>query len=595
MSVFLHCTSATAPLLKTLPVTVAGRGVHSMYSNVTATTTTFKRNSAAVGGGWSSSNDTLRLEGCYFAANHAYMGGALHMSSNCTAAITSTRFANNTAVLYGGAISGIQSSNTSMVGCTFTGNSVTSIGGGGGAVHYLGAHHTVTASATRFHGNKASYGGAVASICPIIVDVVDQVVGNAASSLGDAFPILQNHSAKLYAWAALNSGISLDTCHMAGIRSSLELRQCSFKNNCASRGGGAAYIADGAGLYSSSSEFVRNTVRTGEGGGVLMESNSSLRCSNTSFRENQALRGGAVAVTQFTTASFSDGCVFSQNNATVGGGALVVDRARVVLKNSTLQQNTAQQGGGLLALNGAEVTIGQGVHLEGNTAQLFGGGMLVDYECLQQVRLVRGCSRCQWLAATSCCCAAPVAWSTLCNLPYERLIRRCCMVIPTSIDGLCQALERHRIDICARPCSLQAALPAPLLLRSTAPPTPARCNSSSFDISSGAVFTSNNAGWAGPNIYAAASWTEVLFGTSNGMLRLNQPLVSGPVAEVVVQGEGLEAYVSGDDVYLDLKVHVLDAWKQPVTGKSSAIMCGVDMVIRSAYPMLPLRCIGGPF
>jgi hypothetical protein len=31
---------------------------------------------------------------------------------------------------------------------------------------------------------------------------------------------------------------------------------------------------------------------------------------------------------------------------------------------------------------------------------------------------------------------------------------------------------------------------------------------------------------------------------------------------------GLGAYVSSDDVYLDLKVHVLDAWKQPVTGSS---------------------------
>jgi hypothetical protein len=401
----------------------SGGAVHSMYSNVTATTTTFKRNSAAVGGAWSSMNDTLSLEGCNFAANHAYLGGALHMTSNCSAAVTSTTFANNTAVVCGGAISGIQGSNTSLVGCTFTGNSVPTVGGQGGAVHYLGAYNAVTASATRFEGNTASHGGAIASICPSTAIVKDQLV-HATTALGAAPPNPHYPSAVSVVWKALIPAISLDACH-----SSLDFRLCSFKSNTASRGGGAVYVANGAGLNSSSSKFVLNTAVTGEGGGVLLESNSSLGCRNTSFRENQAPQGGAVAVTQSAQATFSGGCVFS-SNAGAEGGALWVDGSRVVLQGSTLRNNTAQQGGGLMARNVAEVTLGQDMHLVGNAAQLFGGAMLVDFECVQQVRLVLGWSRCQWPAAMCCCCNAPATWSGMCDVAHKLLSSRGCVVLP---------------------------------------------------------------------------------------------------------------------------------------------------------------------
>jgi predicted outer membrane repeat protein len=388
--------------------TDSGGAIHSTNSNVTATGTTFTRNSAAAGGAWSSSNGTLRLEGCNFAANHAYLGGALHMTSNCSAAVTSTTFANNTAVVCGGAISGIQGSNTSLVSCTFTGNSVPTVGGEGGAVHYLGAYNAVTASATQFEGNNASYGGAIASICPSTANDVDQLV-HAATALGDTPPNPHYPSASLV-WGALITAISLDACH-----SSLDLCLCSFKNNTASRGGGAVYVANGAGLNSSSSEFVLNKVLTGEGGGVLLESTSSLGCRNTSFRENQAPQGGAVAVTQSAQAGFSGGCVFS-SNAGAEGGALWVDGSRVVLQGSAFRNNTAQQGGGLMVRNVAEVALGQDMHLVGNAAQLFGGAMLVDFECVQQVRLVLSLARCQLPAAVCCCCNAPATWSDMCDV-----------------------------------------------------------------------------------------------------------------------------------------------------------------------------------
>jgi hypothetical protein len=87
------------------------------------------------------------------------------------------------------------------------------------------------------------------------------------------------------------------------------------------------------------------------------------------------------------------------------------------------------------------------------------------------------------------------------------------------------------------------------------------------------VFTGNKARWAGPNVYAAAPSTGLPVDLPSRLLGLNGQGVAGPIVEVVVEGEGLGDYVSSDDVYLDLKVHVLDAWKQPVTGKPLCSVC----------------------
>jgi predicted outer membrane repeat protein len=371
----------------------SGGAVYSVRSIVTATNTTFSGNSASVGGAWfSDSLDTLTLAHCKFVANHAAAGsgGALRVLEYCSVAATSTRFVNNSALMDGGAVSSRASSNTTLAACTFTDNSASGIGG----ALQLGTGNRVAATATRFEGNGAAFGGAIASFCQNTVDLVGcKLVLNAAADLGGALHVADG---------------SLDVCQGDGSPSSLVLSMCSLHNNTAGVGGGAAYVANGAGLNSSSNEFVFNYVGAGEGGAVLLETNSSWGCSNTSFIRNQAMQGGAVAATQSATASFSGGCVFS-GNAAVEGGAVLVDGAGVVLEGSTLQGNTAQRGGALLARNVAHVTLGPGVQLVGNAAQLFGGGMLVDFECTQQVRFTgRGQHWCV-LLVTICwvlCCAS---------------------------------------------------------------------------------------------------------------------------------------------------------------------------------------------
>jgi predicted outer membrane repeat protein len=358
-----------------------GGAVYSMQSDITATSTTFTRNSATIGGGWSSSNDHLTLRYCNFVANHARSGGALHMLSNCTANATSTSFDDNTAEMDGGAISSTKGCNTTLKDCIFSRNYVTA-GGSGGALH-LGEGNVVTATSTRFEGNNGTFGGAVSSNCRNIINMlVCHLVRNAATDRGGALHI---------------SDGSLGGCRANAIKSSLAASSCSFQNNTASGGGGAAYIGNGAGLNSSSSEFVLNSVEAGKGGAVLMGKDSSCQCNNTSFRKNQALQGGAVAVIQSALAIFSLGCEFISNDGIAGGGAVVVDGAQVVLENSTFQNNTSQQGGALLTHNVAEVTLGEGIGMVGNAAKMFGGAMLVDYECSQQVRLVfQAGARCQW-------------------------------------------------------------------------------------------------------------------------------------------------------------------------------------------------------
>jgi predicted outer membrane repeat protein len=515
----------------------SGGAIHSKNSSVTATSTNFRGNSAAFGGGWSSSNDTMTLAGCSFVENYARLGGALYLLTKSSLAATSTRFVDNTAVMNGGAISSDNKCNTTLEGCTFSRNSATTAGGSGGALH-LNADNRVIASATRFDGNNATFGGAVVSVCTNFVHFLDcNLEKNAATDHGGALHVADG---------------SLDVCQNEGkvVRSFLTVSGCSFQNNTASRGGGAAYVANGAGLNSVSSKFAHNDVGDGKGGAVLMGNNSLWRCSNTSFRGNKALQGGAVAVTQSAQANFSGGCAFGSNNGTEEGGAFLVDRARVVLADSMLQRNRAAQGGGLLARNAAEVTLGPGVHLAGNAATYFGGGMLIDFECAQQVRFVEnaGFSIKSMMTDHDTVLHRLTSWNVL----------------------FYRAFSKSHV------CSLQVALSTLAVLAADVLPTRPRCNTTKLHISNSTKFTGNSAGWAGPNMYVAASSTVAL---PTGLSATQEQWVSGPVAEVVVQGTGLEAYVSSDDVYLDLKVHVLDAWRQPVTGTTSAA-CGVDAAMK---------------
>jgi hypothetical protein len=80
---------------------------------------------------------------------------------------------------------------------------------------------------------------------------------------------------------------------------------------------------------------------------------------------------------------------------------------------------------------------------------------------------------------------------------------------------------------------------------------------------------------------------------SRGLSGPKESLVSGPVAEVVVQGEGLEAYVSSDDEYLDLKVLVLDAWRQAVAGDNSAVF--VTDTLKKSCSLCAGPCVHGCF
>jgi hypothetical protein len=353
----------------------SGGAGYSSRSDVTVTSTKFTGNSAPVGGAWSSYKGRLRIVGCTFAANQARWGGALYLQSNSSAAVTSTRFVGNNAVLDGGAISSFTGGNTTLGACIFTGNTVSAAGGSGGALH-LGGNNTVTATGTMFEGNNATFGGAIASICSNNLYLLEcQLMNNDATALGGAL-----HAA---------DG-SVDACQVNNSWSMVTVSLCSFQNNTARAGGGAAFIANGATLNSLSCTFVHNDAKAAQGGGVMLGKNSSCWCSNTSFTGNMALQGGAMAATNAAKARFSGGCVFSSNNASVAGGALMADGAWVMLEDSMLQRNTAQLGGGLMARNGAKVTLGPGVHVVGNVARLFGGGMLVDFECSQQVRSVPG-------------------------------------------------------------------------------------------------------------------------------------------------------------------------------------------------------------
>jgi predicted outer membrane repeat protein len=159
----------------------------------------------------------------------------------------------------------------------------------------------------RFESNRASRGGAVAS--------VDRI-GSAVQFTGSTFKDNVAHGA---GGAFLLSGIS------AGVRFEAN---AFIRNTVLSGSGGAVHISGQAGLVMRHSISQNNSVRHGDGGFLFAESASSMLISSMLIRDGVTGTHG-------------------------GGGGMAVTATRVALENVTFQEcRSGSKGGGGLLLDG---------------------------------------------------------------------------------------------------------------------------------------------------------------------------------------------------------------------------------------------------
>jgi predicted outer membrane repeat protein len=301
------------------------------------------------------------------------LGGGLHIISSSLVTVpgSTTTFEHNTGN-YGGAIVAIVSngaplppSNIVILGgsCLFRFNEAIF---GGGAIYLYGqpeAFSKLTANSALFEYNIAGYGGgALSSTKYTSIDMLGAVFRCNTADL---------HGGAIYIF-----------------RSALALVGGAFQNNSARSSGGAVILGDKSVLTVDGTQFANNLAHV-DGGAIAAYEDSQLRVRNGTFLNNSlessllglscSFRcGGAAILVAGAVVATIDRGVLERNHAQQGSGGAILarDTSRVGLRGTRITGNWAsEQGGGVAATESAEVDIGNGVIVEGNSAGVSGGGV----------------------------------------------------------------------------------------------------------------------------------------------------------------------------------------------------------------------------
>ncbi len=154
------------------------------------------------------------------------------------------------------------------------------------------------------------------------------------------------------------------------------ISNCAIVNNAASSGGGAWIYTSGTFV---DCVIASNTVGQ-QGGGLYMRRSASVLLSGCEVSMNVAgNRGGGVLAGVLDAAAanlVASNCVFASNRSDYAGGAIYLNRGRIV--NSLLVSNTAPDGGGIYynCLSGqTHVVEIENCTLADNAAGTGGGGI----------------------------------------------------------------------------------------------------------------------------------------------------------------------------------------------------------------------------
>ena len=303
-----------------------GSAVSAYSSYVDVLNSTFTRNIATWGGAISSYKSFhVNISSCTFRDNYAEKSGGAVAAYTSNVDILNSKFTRNIAT-WGGAFSSMYSHHFNVSSCTFRDNYAYQ---SGGAIYqgYVSKPipksvllQRVTIDKSSFHNNTAKFGGAIFAFdlqCHVQVTI--------------------RNSAMYENTACLGAAIFAGNRHIVDSEQTffVVMEDVSVINNTRSSTcnawGGAVYLSEVgyisiSNLSSSGSKFVGNSP---DGAIQAIGTNVHLH-GNVSFRNNSAIKGGALYLTSNAQLHFYANCnvEFSGNTATTFGGAVYIQGDR---------------------------------------------------------------------------------------------------------------------------------------------------------------------------------------------------------------------------------------------------------------------------
>jgi predicted outer membrane repeat protein len=357
-----------------------GGAIVNYNGYLSVSNSTFNNNKAyGDGGAIYSSHGSLSVNTNSYTGNSAYDGGAL-ASNYGSESIKYTLFTRNGASQTGGGGAIVNYYCTlTMTQNTFNSNYATN--GGGGALKNGGA--SVTSIRNTFNYNSGKGGGAILSNTNGYLSATDNVFkGNRAVNGGAGGAISNSRANSKIENCNFISNLSVKD-HSGAVMcyySYTDITNCNFSYNSALLGGGAVHNEEYT-MNILNSTFNDNTVSNG-GGGAIEQSwwlKGALNVNYCTFTNNKAsMDGGAIVNYQGALSIYNS--AFKNNQATKSGGAIYNGHGTSKIQNDNFTSNTGGNGGAIAYYQPEKHSdYINDCTFTSNVANSNGGGAIIDY------------------------------------------------------------------------------------------------------------------------------------------------------------------------------------------------------------------------
>ncbi len=359
-----------------------GGGIYtSTDTELTLTGGKICNNKAKQGGGICTSQKcTVNLQGTAISGNQAEVegGGVLFQGKEAQMTFTSGTISNNKAQSGGGIFI---SSNTvfTMTGGTVSGNRAET---GGGIFQFL---TDATYDGGQIQRNTATKSGG--GLCTSQKSTVNlkgvSISGNSAAEFGGGV-LLQGYGSVLNMSAGTVSGNEAQNGGggmFISTNTTLNFYGGTVRNNYAGKTGGGIQHLTSTGNYSGGS--VRGNTVGENGGGICTSQKCTINFCGTQVCNNEATQhaGGILLQGYGSHMTFSDGLVSENKAGGQGGGMFISTNTSLKMTGGTVSGNeAASSGGGVYILN-CTATLAGG-KIADNHSGLNGGGLCTSQKCV---------------------------------------------------------------------------------------------------------------------------------------------------------------------------------------------------------------------
>ena len=297
---------------------------------------------------------TMTIDNCTFEENAPT---AVLSVDNTFTKITNSKFFNNSSPFWGGAIVCVENCAMLLIYNKFYQNTARDARGGAIFIQYSS---TLTALSTTFVENEGKFSGAAiyvstfSSLSSENCSFQENIAGDETHAGGtirlEMYSILYLSTATFLS----NKGKST-SCVNSYLNCKLFVTNSTFDSNTGSTFG----IADNNYLEISGS-VLRNNTAPFFGGAIFSSNNCTILVDNATFHKNMAVAGGAISIFN----------------------------SRMTIADSNFMLNMAETGGGIRMETNTEIELDHCLFSE-NNATLIGGGLLVNDHNIQNATFTR--------------------------------------------------------------------------------------------------------------------------------------------------------------------------------------------------------------